>query len=66
MFFRKIQGPLRIDTPDDTVTEYPLSPSRGGSSTKVVQYMVKVFIYLILLNLRLVIVKLLFQVEIQH
>ena len=42
MFFRKIQGPLRIDSPDETVVEYPLSPSRGGSSTKVVQYMVKV------------------------
>ncbi len=44
MQFSKIAGPLRLDSADDgTLHSYRLSGRPGGSSCKVIQYMVKVF-----------------------
>ncbi len=46
MFFRKIAGPMRIDSESDTggsVKLYRLKGRPGGRTTKVLQYMIKVY-----------------------
>ena len=44
MFFRKIAGPMRIDSESDgSEKTYRLKGRPGGRTTKVLQYMIKVY-----------------------